>query len=264
MNLNETAFATKTYRSIRRIGDKEGSILLVPVGSLEQHGYHLPVATDSLLVEAVANSGADLVNETVPILVTPVSWIGFSPHHVSFGGTVSLGFETLRNTLFGIAETAVAHNFDAILFLNGHGGNEPLISATVSTVGDAFPSIQVLGLTYFRLAEPFIEDIRDSDIGGMAHAGEFETSLMLYLYPEYVDQEAIDATIQDEPYDDATQDLFVSGILSVYRDFSEYSESGAIGDAELATSEKGEEIFHQLGEQLEELLVAIHEQCTVD
>lgn len=260
MRLTDAALATKTYREIQDTGARTGSVLIVPIGSTEQHGHHLPVATDSILVEAVAHAGADRVAETVPVLVTPVLWLGVSHHHTSLGGTITSTFETLRSVLRDVATTAATAGFDAVLFLNGHGGNEPLIAATVSTIGHEYPSMRVLGLTYFRLADTFIDDVRESDIGGMAHGGEFETSLMLHLCPEQVRRDDIMARSQEEPYDRATQDLFATGPLSVYRDFEAYSPSGAIGAPELATAEKGERIYDGLQDAFDTLLRDIHEE----
>lgn len=254
------AWLTKPYSEIIDIATEDGSLLLVPVGSLEQHGYHLPVATDTLLVKAVAHAGADRVVESLPILVTPVIWSGRSPHHLPFGGTVSLTTETLLEMLSEVADTALENGFDALLFLNGHGGNMSVISDAVSKVGDQYPECDVLGLTYFHLAESVIADIRESETGGISHGGEFETSLMLHLYPELVNEDRMEGTRRDESYDRGRQDLFADGPLAVYRTFDEYSDSGAIGVPELATAEKGRELFECLETELAELLHEIYEE----
>lgn len=146
-----------------------------------------------------------------------------------------------------------------MLFLNGHGGNKPVVGTAVSKIGEEFPDAQILGVTYFDLAAPFVDEIRDSDRGGMAHGGEFETSLVLHLRPDLVRMERADAEHLDEPYDRATGDMFDAGPLSVYRSFREYSESGAVGDPSLASAEKGEELYDRLGREIEALLVAIYE-----
>ena len=251
------SWAKKDYREIAEIGEKDGSVLILPVGSMEQHGHHLPVATDTILVDAVANHGAERVASDVPILVAPTVWTGFSPHHLPFGGTMSIDFDTLRNLLEETVDTALDNGFDAILLLNGHGGNKSLIEGTVSTIGADHPDTEVLGLTYFELATESIEEIRDSDLGGMAHGGEFETSLLLHLEPSLVGDER-DADYMDEPYDQGGDDLLRGGPLAVYRSFEEYSSSGAIGAPELATAEKGEDILSRLLAEMEDLLRQIH------
>lgn len=253
-------WAAKTADDIRSIGEQDGSILVIPVGSIEQHGNHLPVATDTILVDAIAHIGAERLVDDVPILVTPPFWPGFSPHHRSFGGTITLDFDVMLEALENITDSALENGFDALLLLNGHGGNRSLISAAVSTIGDDQSDVEVLGLTYFELASHFIDDIRESEIGGMAHGGEFETSLLLHLRPELVQEDDMEARIYDEPYELGTKDLHEGGPLSVYRGFEEYSHTGAIGAPELATAETGERIAERIGDELEALLSEIHER----
>lgn len=257
-----TSWATKPYGEIVDISSRDGSILIVPIGSIEQHGYHLPVATDTLLVNAMANEGAERVEDSVPVLVAPPVWSGFSPHHMSYGGTITLDEDALMDVLRKVSDSALENGFDGLLLLNGHGGNISLIGAATSAIGRDHPEVEVLGLTYFQLAEPFINEIRDSEVGGMGHAGEFETSLMLHLYPDLVDEDQLEGTIMDEPYDKGLQDLLVPGPLTVYRPFTEYTKSGAIGDPTVATAEKGAELFERLGDELASVLREVYENNT--
>jgi creatinine amidohydrolase len=258
MGATPASWAGRPYREIVEVADADGSVLVLPVGSIEQHGHHLPVATDTILVDAVAALGAERVADDVPVLVGPTLWAGYSPHHVPFGGTLTLSFETMLEVVEEIGRAALSNGFDALLLLNGHGGNKPLVEAATSTVGEAHPDAEVLGLTYFDLAAAFVDEVRDGDVGGMAHGGEFETSLMLHLRPGLVREDSMDAPNMDEPYDRATQDLLVGGPLSVYRGFDEYSESGAIGDPTVASAEKGERIYDRLGDEFEAVLREIH------
>lgn len=256
----ERAWWTRPYAEIAAVGEAHGSVLVLPVGSVEQHGHHLPVGTDTILVTSIAALAADRLDESVPLLVAPPVWAGYSPHHLGFGGTFSLEFDTLRRVLEELASTGLENGFDAVLLLNGHGGNVPLISGATSTIGADHPQAEVLGLTYFSLAEGFIDEIRDSDIGGMAHGGEFETSLMLHLRPELVREDRIEGTPLDEPYERGLEDLFSGGQLGVYRPFDDYSETGAIGNPELATESKGRELADRLAEALAAQFREIHER----
>jgi len=252
-------WAGQPYAAVREVAETDGSVLVVPVGSIEQHGYHLPVATDTILVDAVVDGGTEQTGSDVPVLVTPPVWSGFSPHHLPFGGTLSLDLEDLRAVLEDVARTGVENGFDAVCFVNGHGGNAALVDAVVSTVGTATEA-EVLGTTYFSLATDEIEALRDSDTGGMAHGGEYETSLMLHLRPDLVADEAQRVgTLWDEHYEWGGSDLLEGGPVAVYRSFDEYSESGAIGAPELASAEKGERIYDIVTSELAALLVAIHE-----
>lgn len=253
-----TEWAGKTYADIVELAQSEGSALVVPVGSIEQHGHHLPVATDTILADAVAHAGAERAATDVPVLVTPPIWSGYSPHQLSFGGTLTVQHEHLLHTLEDIVGTALQNGFNAVLLLNGHGGNTPLINSATSTIGVEHSNVDILGATYFELAAPFIDDIRESDIGGSAHGGEFETSLMLYLRRDLVREDCIEGEPLVEPYTHGLKDMFASGPLGVYRSFDEYSDNGAIGEPELATAEKGEELYTQLGDELAGILQELH------
>lgn len=254
------SWINRTYEEVRETAERDGSVLVLPVGSIEQHGHHLPVGTDTILVSAVADLAADRVADSVPLVVAPPVWTGYSPHHMPFGGTITLSHDTFQDVLVETVDSALENGFDAVLLLNGHGGNASIVSSTTSVVGTDHPDVEALGLTYFTLAESFIDDIRDSDVGGMAHGGEFETSLMLHLRPDLVRRDRLEGTYMDEPYEHGGKDLLEGGPLSVYRPFDEYTESGAIGDPALASAEKGAEIYERLGDEMEDILTEIHEQ----
>jgi len=135
-----------------------------------------------------------------------------------------------------IADSAAALGFDAVPFVNGHGGNAPVVDVAVSAVGEAHPELEITSVTYFELAEPFADEIRDSEPGGMAHGGEFETSLVLHLEPELVREADTEGTYLEEPYDRGGQDLLEGGPVTSYTPFEECSESGAIGDSDVASA----------------------------
>lgn len=260
VGLSDRSFAAKTYPEINDTATEDGSVCVLPIGSIEQHGHHLPVATDSLLVDAIAHGGADRLDTEIPLLVAPTVWSGYSPHHMAFGGTLMVEFDTLLRLASELVGAAFEAGFDGILLLNGHGGNTAMVNAAVTTLGVDYPSGEVVGLTYFRLAAPFIDEIRDSDAGGIAHGGEFETALMTFLAPDLVDLDAAHATYRDEPYDHASREMFDSGPAGVYRPFDEYSDTGELGDPGFASPEKGEELFDRLTAELATVLRQLHEQ----
>jgi creatinine amidohydrolase len=253
------AWATKTAGEVDDIASADGSLLVVPVGSLEQHGRHLPTATDSLLVESMAALATDRAD--VPAVYTPPVWTGVSPHHASVGGTVSVAVETLLGTLGEVADSGIDDGFDAVLLLNGHGGNISPVGAATTEIGRRHPGVEVVGCTYFQLAASFIDDLRESATGGMMHGGEFETALMLHLYPDLVGDDRA-AAMMDPDYERATADMFDLGPVGAYRPFEEYSDSGAIGDPDVATAEQGAAILDLLGDELEALLAAVHDQAS--
>jgi len=253
-----SAWAGRTATEITETAAADGSVLVLPIGSIEQHGHHLPVSTDTILADAVAQLGTERVADDLPVLCAPPLWAGYSPHHLPFGGTLTLDFETMRDAVEDLADAALSNGFDALVLVNGHGGNKPLVGAATSTIGVDHPEAEVLGLTYFDLADEFVDEIRDSETGGMSHGGEFETSLMLHLRPDLVRDDAMDAPELDEHYDRGTQDLFEGGSVAVYREFDEYSETGAIGEPTAASASKGERIYDLLGDEFESLLREVH------
>ena len=256
----EVSFGAQTASDISDIGAADGSVFVIPVGSTEQHGKHLPVMTDTLLANSVAIEGTRRVADEIPILVAPPVWSGYSPHHLSLGGTLTADFETLLNLLRDVADAGLANEFDALVLVNGHGGNTPLTDAAVSEIGHEHPEAEVLGLTYFELVTDLVNEVRDSDMGGMAHGGEFETSMMLHLYPELVDLDEIPATYWKEYYDLGGDDLVMGGPLTVYRPFEHYSDSGAIGDPSVADEDTGKQLFNGAAEALADFLVEVHEK----
>lgn len=249
---------SRTAAEITEIADRDGSVVVLPVASVEQHGDHLPVGTDSLLVEAVVNGAIERLDDAIPLLVTPPIWSGYSPHHLAFGGTLTVEFEALLDLIGDIGGSALENGFDALVLVNGHGGNAAHVTAATSIIGRDHPEAEVLGLTYFSLAESFVDDVRESEPGGMAHGGEFETSLMLHFHPDLVRTDRIAGDLLDEPYDHALADMFVPGPVSVYRPFDDYSASGAIGAPELASAEKGRELAEGLVAELAALLGDVH------
>jgi len=264
-----TSLAARPAPEISAVAAAAGSILVVPVGSVEQHGEHLPVATDSLLAEAVAHGGVEAAaedtgegdeTEGIPALVAPAVWTGYSPHHLPFGGTLTIGFRRLLGVLEDLADSGVDGGFDAVLLVNGHGGNAALVDGAVSTIGVAHPETEVVGVTYFELAAGLLDDVRETDPGGMSHGGEFETSLMLHLHPELVGEER-PARPLETPYERAATDLLEGGPVSAYRGFDAYSDSGAIGVPEAASAETGVAIFELLCEELGSLLGEVHEHA---
>lgn len=257
-----TAWAGKTYAEIEAIAEQDGSILVLPVGSIEQHGPHLPVSTDTICADALAHEGAQLVVDDIPVIVGPALWAGNSPYHVNFPGRIDVPFSQLVEFYEAMAASALETGFDALLFLNGHGGNHNAIGGASKAIGLDHPDIDVLAMTYFGLAAGFIDEIRDSDPGGMNHAGELETSLMLYLRPDLVREELVEGTHLDEPYTHAYDDMYEGGPLSVHRLEEEYSENGAVGDPEFASAEKGEEIFENLCAEMTLLFEEIYEGNT--
>ena len=113
--------------------DRDETVFILPLGSVEQHGNHMPVGTDTLLAHSVSLAAAERsVGETA---VLPPPWYGFSAHHMRFPGSITLKAETLMAVAEDIVGSLVAHGFRRILIVNGHGGNGGVIDLLASTLG---------------------------------------------------------------------------------------------------------------------------------
>lgn len=192
-------------------------LVLVPVGSTEQHGPHLPLSTDTVIAQAVAERAAPALPS--PVLVAPPIAYGASGEHAGFPGTVSIGHEALHAV---IVETvrSLALWAGRVVFVNGHGGNVPTLEAAVGQMRTEGHDAAWVGCTF---------------PGGDAHAGRTETSVMLHLAPHLV-----------RPFGEVTGDTRPLAALMpelVARGVRALSPSGVLGDPAGASAEEGREIL---------------------
>jgi creatinine amidohydrolase len=233
----------------------EGRVPIIPIGTLEDHGRHLPIDTDVTLVEAICRGAASAApDETV--LLPPIVH-GYSPHHMDFPGTITISWDTFCSYCTDVAVSLVRHGFSRVLLVNGHGSNQNLVemAARLAVVDEPESIVAATFYLVSPASAAVIEDVRDSSRGGMAHACELETSLYLHLYPEAVDMEL--AT--DERGYPETEHAWLDwsdGPLKVMPWWSSFSESGVQGDATLATAEKGRKLF---GAAVKELVSFVRE-----
>ena len=232
-------FTELNWQQIDKL-DRDKTIFLLPTGAIEQHGPHLPVDTDifnsNALVESVAASFKSNVIALPPI------WWGTSPHHKGYPGTISLRLETFHHLLTDIFSSLTAHGFYRFLVLNGHGGNAGILTASTADLSETL-GVSIPTYSYWQSIKNVLVEIGDSEIGGMGHACEMETSLALHLRPELVDLKAIARDMPDVRVALSCIDFRQPGFLGIPLDFRRDSKSGVMGDPTLATAEKGEKIF---------------------
>ena len=215
-------------------------IVIAPLGSFEQHGPHLPLTTDSDIVTAIARE----VEQALPdiVLCLPTLWIGHSTHHMHFPGTLDIPQMHYIAVIQDLCQSILSMGSRKILLLNGHGGNDIPVRAALREVKSAMggsEGIHVLYAAYWMLAAQSIKAIRESELGGLGHACEMETSLMLHLHPERVRTELIerDGPRHTSAYRKADMQ-YAKPVYSV-NEFHEISNSGVVGHPDLATAAKG-------------------------
>lgn len=197
----------------------ERRVVLVPLGSLEQHGPHLPLDTDTRIAVAVASSAARLRDA---VAVAPPITLGASGEHAGFPGTLSIGTPALTELLVELGRDA-ARDWEAMLLVNGHGGNRDAVEAALAQLH-----------TEGRRAAVFHVSPR----GGDAHAGRTETSLILHLDPGAVRTDRLQPG-EVAPAHELMDRLRSEGVRAV-------SPTGVLGDPVDATAEEGERLFSEL------------------
>ena len=236
--------------------DRERTVVVVPTGSIEQHGPHLPLDTDSFLCTAVAEAAAERARSDGPVLVVPTVSVGASEHHMAFPGTLTLRPATFLAVVKDLCGSLSRHGFRRQLVVNGHGGNRALLAEAIQEIGFEEP-VHVGLVDYWSLARAVVDDVRESPPGGMAHACEFETSLMLFLRPESVRQDLIEREIPRPRSQSELFDLFLTSPLSTHWKTRELSRSGVMGAPDLATAEKGRRLFEGCADGLARLIEEI-------
>lgn len=228
-----------------------GLTAVVPMGAVEQHGPHLPVITDALIAQELADRVDVVLNDSIAVL--PAIWCGSSHHHLGFPGTVSVRSAVLIDTIFDIVDCLKRSGFRRIFLLNGHGGNqtpfaEALYRANLAHRGEHEP--WVAAASYWNLAADELARQSFMETPRLSHACEYETSLMLALRPELVRTPRIAAAagVGSRFYDPTGMN---PSSVFVCQSFDQMTANGAMGAPEKATAEKG----HKLLELITRVLV---------
>ena len=220
-------------------------LALLPVGSTEQHGPHVPLGTDAIHAASVAEAGADAYDGEVA--VAPTISVGISEEHRAFAGTLWVSPDTFRSYVRETAESLAHHGFDRIVIVNGHGGNVDAIrevAADLTRCGDAYAA----PFTWFEAVGEYATE--------MGHGGSLETALLRHTHPELVREERM-----DEARKGASDRWgeWVSGVNLAY-DTDEFSENGVVGDPSAGDVALGEELLELAAEALRRLLAAVAER----
>ena len=214
--------------------------VFLPIAATEQHGPHLPVAADRLIGEHFMRR----LNERLPdeVLILPPVSVGCSEHHMEFVGTLTLTHATFIAQVTEILESVAAHGFTNLILSNSHGGNVGAMTVIMEAFGRRHPACRVVWWSWWNLAAQRLLDLNETGPGGIGHACEFETSLMMLIAPALVDMRAIVKGGNLPTFDWATSDLIRRSPAGLYRTMQAMTGNGVYGDPTAATAEKGEKI----------------------
>lgn len=238
---------------------KAKKVCVVPVGSIEQHGPHLPLDVDCVCPRGVALHAAKVVPDKVLVLPTIVH--GYTAHVMDFPGTINIHWEHFIKMIVDVGSSLAYHGFKKIILLNGHGSNMPnldLAARRVNLETDAECAL-CAWWSLLTVDKKFLPNWRKSYFpGGCAHACELETSAYLYLDEDNVRKNlARDGRVafNEEHSDFQWVDLFAAGPAPVTSWTSTYTKTGTMGAADIATAEKGRVAVNEAAKQLARLAV---------
>ena len=226
--------------------------VLLLLAATEQHGPHLPLATDRLIADHFAAEAHRALPDKV--LVLPTLGIGCSAHHLGFPGTLSVGHETFRRTALDVLDSAYHHGFRNFMLLNAHGGNQSIGGVIQEQFGFFHPDCRIAFASWWQIAREALAPLNATGPGGAGHACEFETSLMLHFAPEQVRTELVPAKANLPTFPWAEGDMLRSPSASLYRGMKEMTPHGAFGEPRAANAELGASISHSVTAALTAIL----------
>jgi len=220
--------------------EEREKVVIVPTGHTEQHGYHAPLSTDTLIIEAIAKGTARAIPGQAFSL--PVFPYGVSTHRRSFPGTFNAGGRAFEDFWLAVIDTLVKNGFTRFYLMNGHGGSSSFLINVVKYAGEKYPQI-FCATAFLYLSGPqgvaALEAKRESKLGGMGHACELETSLVLHLRPELVHLERAVDEIDFISTPNYYMDWIEGGALTANPPWEDDTRTGAYGAGSLGTAEKG-------------------------
>ncbi len=223
----------------------DGAVVIIPIGSVELEGPHLPLGGDTIVAEGISKE----VSEELGVMIGPVIPVGYSKWFEPFSGTISIENETLCRFIHDYCRSLIRHGVRRIIFFNAHRGNNAAIEiVSHKLINEA--GVRVGMVSLWKLAEDLVRGTGIISEEKFTHAGELMTSLILALHPETVVSEKIfKGKIQQ--YKDSSFEvkntvgdvMYGNSLQKVYQDIREVTDTGVLGDPTLASAEKGQKII---------------------
>jgi len=235
---------------------KHDPVVIIPTGSVEQHGPHSPMDVDVVGPLHIAVHTAKAIDE-FPVLVTPPVWTGFAHYNMGFIGTISLRMETYRNLVIDICRSIYSNGFRRMILLNGHGGNQAPNATIKHELSQE--NIFLLTLNWWELARAEMGKLATADGPNVGHGGEWETSVQLYLRPNLIakDRMTADRDLTNPFSPDVQQFMGGWGAFAERRRDTEKG-TGTMGNPLAATPEKGRAVLEAASKKLAILVTEFH------
>jgi creatinine amidohydrolase len=219
---------------------ERGKVILIPIGHTEQHGFHLPLSVDTIIIDSIAQGTSALVPTRSFSL--PVMPYGVSTHRSSFAATMNAGGRAFEDFWVAVIDVLVGRGFDRFYLMSGHGGNSSFLVNVVKYAGERHRRIFCATAwlhTSGKIGAAALEKYRTSPIGGMGHACELETSYLLHLRPDLCRMERVVDEVDFVATPDYYMDWIEGGSLIANPPWDDDTKTGAYGAGSHATAEKG-------------------------
>ncbi len=227
-------------------------VVIVPVGSIEQHGPHCPPDVDISIPFHLAVAVAQAIDD-FPVLVAPPVSYGFTHYNMGHVGTITLRLETFIELLCDVCRSLKANGFERIVLINGHGGNvAPQRAASVKLSEE---DVWALPIVYWEMATDELKAWSETDGGSIGHGGEWETSLQLYLRPQLIARDRMARNEWPRPGARFSPEI---ARFAQWPERRREAPLGVMGDPFAASAEKGERLFRVLTARLVQLCREFH------
>jgi creatinine amidohydrolase len=231
----------------------QNRVAVLPVGTVEQHGPHLPLVTDVLTATEMSRRAVERMPEEA-VLLPPV-YYSFNEHHMDFPGTIAVAGSTIVKYVTDIGKSLAHHGFRKILLVNGHGSNVPFLDVAARNITNGSPAICAMVSWWSLIPKELLRELRESEYpGGMAHGCELETSVLLYLRGDLVQMEKAERDINFQKTEFFYWDLEAGSPVFFKEWFSRYSKTGTVGDPTKASRAKGEKFVEAVVSRMVKLL----------
>ena len=240
---------------------ERGKVILIPIGHTEQHGFHLPLSVDTIIIDSIARGTVAKV--PTRCWAMPVMPYGVSTHRSSFAATMNAGGRAFEDFWVAVIDVLVARGFDRFYLMSGHGGNSSFLVNVVKYAGERHRRIFCATAflhTSGRIGSEAIPKYRTSKIGGMGHACELETAFLLHLRPDLCHMERVVDEIDFVATPDYYMDWIEGGSLVANPPWDDDTKTGAYGAGSHGTAEKGRLWLEAAIEEKADHVEQIHEQ----